>query len=74
MAVNNSRSLTGDLREGMTDGRYRKVRPDTTALGADYGDGATAAERRPLHPVWHGYPVDHVVPAGRRVGPDGSSC
>lgn len=28
MAINLSRSLNGDLHEGMTDGRYRKVVPN----------------------------------------------
>ena len=29
MAVNSSRSMNKSLDEGATDGKYRKVRPDT---------------------------------------------
>ena len=30
MTVNSSRSMNGDLFAGATDGKYRKVRPNTT--------------------------------------------
>ena len=30
MAVNMSRSMNADLLAGSTDGKYRKVRPDTS--------------------------------------------
>jgi hypothetical protein len=29
MAVNTSRSMNAGLKEGSTDGKYRKARPDT---------------------------------------------
>jgi hypothetical protein len=52
MAVNNSRSLNGGLEEGSTDGKYRKVRPNTeVAVGT--GDDITLANRRGLHPYWN---------------------
>ena len=52
MAVNNSRSLNGGLAEGSTDGKYRKVRPNTeVAVGT--GDDITLANRRGLHPYWN---------------------
>ena len=56
MAVNNSRSLNGDLREGTTDGKYRKARPDTTLGEARNAQGValTHQEREVLHP-FYGY-------------------
>lgn len=56
MAVNNSRSMNAELREGTTDGRYRKARPDTS-LGDErnaQGIAHTTKERSELHP-FHGY-------------------
>lgn len=52
MAVNNSRSMNADLREGATDGKYRKARPDTTLADPRNGEGVAkvAAERSTLHP------------------------
>lgn len=50
MAQNNSRSLNVNLDEGTTDGKYRKVRPDT---GGSVGS-ATEAERRALHSSYYG--------------------
>lgn len=52
MAVNSSRSMNADLREGATDGRYRKARPNT-ALADERnaaGNAETARERAALHP------------------------
>lgn len=53
MAVNQSRSMNAELREGTTDGRYRKARPDTT-IAQGMGDQMVKAERSSLHP-FHGY-------------------
>lgn len=53
MAVNSSRSMNGSLDEGATDGKYRKVRPNTHVVpGA--GDQATQKNRQTLHP-FYGY-------------------
>lgn len=53
MAVNILRSMNSELREGATDGKYRKARPNTTAAPG-LGDEIVAAERSTLHP-FHGY-------------------
>lgn len=58
MAVNSSRSMNADLREGATDGRYRKHRPDTTLDEPRNAEGVqhTARERASLHPfAGYGY-------------------
>jgi hypothetical protein len=53
MAVNTSRSMNESLNEGSTDGKYRKVRPDTEV--ADYaGDEKTIDNKQTLHP-FYGY-------------------
>ena len=50
---NESRSMSADLREGATDGRYRKARPDTVP---GVGDAATKHTRAGLHPYYnYGY-------------------
>ena len=51
MAVNSSRSMNASLDEGATDGKYRKVRPDTE-VGIE--SSATIANRQSLHP-FYGY-------------------
>jgi len=51
MTVNSSRSMNGSLDEGATDGKYRKVRPDTeVGLGSE----DTVTNRQTLHP-FYGY-------------------
>lgn len=52
MATNESRSLNGSLDEGATDGKYRKVRPNTT-VDSGKGDEIVRANRRGLHPYWN---------------------
>lgn len=52
MAVNESRSLSSGLAEGTTDGKYRKVRPNTE-VAKGTGDDITLANRRALHPYWN---------------------
>jgi hypothetical protein len=53
MAVNTSRSMNAGLHEGATDGKYRKIRPDTEV--ADYeGDEKTLNNKQTLHP-FYGY-------------------
>lgn len=51
MAVNSSRSMNASLNEGATDGKYRKVRPDTQ-VGP--GSEDTLANRQSLQP-FYGY-------------------
>lgn len=53
MAVNTSRSMNASLKEGSTDGKYRKVRPDTEVMDA-YGHEQTVDNRQTLHP-FYGY-------------------
>ena len=49
MAVNSSRSMNKSLDEGATDGKYRKVRPNTEVM-AGLGDEQTVSNRQSLHP------------------------
>lgn len=53
MSVNSSRSMNNSLNEGATDGKYRKVRPDTEVVPG-LGDEQTLANRQSLHP-FYGY-------------------
>ena len=53
MAVNTSRSMNDSLHEGTTDGKYRKVRPDTTVVDHD-GNEKTVDNRQSLNP-FYGY-------------------
>jgi hypothetical protein len=53
MAVNTSRSMNESLAEGATDGKYRKVRPDTQ-VGDSQGHEETVDNRQSLHP-FYGY-------------------
>lgn len=53
MAVNSSRSMNADLREGATDGKYRKARPNTGVVPG-MGDEIVQQERATLHP-FYGY-------------------
>ncbi len=52
MAVNSSRSMNSCLNDGATDGKYRKVRPDTEENAMN--TAATEANRQSLHP-FYGY-------------------
>ena len=49
MAVNQSRSLNGDMSDGATDGKYRQRRPNTT-VAAGMGDQDVVKNRAGLHP------------------------
>jgi len=53
MAVNSSRSMNQSLDAGATDGRYRKVRPDTEVIPGS-GNDETVANRQSLNP-FYGY-------------------
>ena len=52
MATNESRSLNKSMDEGATDGKYRKVRPNTT-VAPGTGDEIMLANRRGLNPYWN---------------------
>jgi hypothetical protein len=52
MATNESRSLNQSLSEGSTDGKYRKVRPNTT-VAPGTGEDIMLANRRALNPYWN---------------------
>jgi len=70
MAVNTSRSMNQSLKEGSTDGKYRKVRPNTEVMPAQ-GHEETVDNRQSLHPfygygfVTSEYPSDSQVNPGR---------
>jgi hypothetical protein len=49
MTVNNSRSQNESMNEGATDGKYRKVRPNTT-VAPGLGEELVRANRNDLHP------------------------
>lgn len=51
MAVNTSRSMNASLKEGSTDGKYRKVRPNTEVVDLD-GHEKTLDNRQSLHPFF----------------------
>lgn len=53
MAVNSTRSMNKSLDEGATDGKYRKVHPNTEVIDG-LGHEATMANRDTLHP-FYGY-------------------
>lgn len=53
MATNESRSLNTSMNEGATDGKYRKVRPNTTVADPSTGDDIMRANRRGLNPYWN---------------------
>jgi hypothetical protein len=41
------------MNEGATDGKYRKVRPNTTVADPSTGDDIMRANRRGLNPYWN---------------------
>lgn len=62
MATNESRSLNQSLSEGSTDGKYRKVRPNTTVVPG-MGDELVKANRRGLNPYWNYDFIEQEAPA-----------
>lgn len=52
MAIKKTRSNNASLSEGTTDGKYRKVRPNTE-VDPGMGDEIVLANRRGLHPYWN---------------------
>jgi hypothetical protein len=68
MAVNSSRSQNMDLREGATDGKYRKARPDTSVAPMT-GDEVTRLNRSHLHaPMNYGF-INDQIPLDQRAVP-----
>jgi hypothetical protein len=68
MAVNTSRSMNKSLNEGSTDGKYRKVRPDTEVVDV-MGNEKTLDNRQSLHPFFgYGF-VTSEYPAESKVNP-----
>lgn len=68
MAVNTSRSMNESLHEGSTDGKYRKVRPDTE-VGDVQGDIKTQDNKQSLHPFWgYGFATSEF-PEDSKVNP-----
>lgn len=66
MATNILRSMNADLKEGASDGKYRKARPDTTVAPA-MGDDLVREERASLHPFYgYGFPTTEY-PFDQRV-------
>jgi len=61
MAVNRKRSKVQSLSEGSTDGKYRKVRPNTT-VAPGLGDEVVEANRRGLHPFFNYGFIDTETP------------
>ena len=61
MATNESRSLNKSMDEGATDGKYRKVRPNTT-VAPGTGDEIMLANRRGLNPYWNYDFIDSESP------------
>jgi hypothetical protein len=66
MATNESRSLNESLNEGATDGKYRKVRPNTE-VDAGMGDEIVRANRRGLNPYMNYDYIDQET--GAKVNP-----
>jgi hypothetical protein len=75
MAVNESRSLNTSLNSGSTDGKYRKVRPNTE-VAKGTGEDLTLANRRGLNPYWNYDYIDQeassMVEPGSMTAPTGS--
>lgn len=65
MAVNTSRSMNASLNEGSTDGKYRKVRPDTE-VGDFLGNEKTLDNKQTLHPFYgYGFATSETPDAGK---------
>jgi hypothetical protein len=68
MAVNTSRSMNESLAEGSTDGKYRKVRPDTEVTDM-MGNEKTMDNRQSLHPFYgYGF-ITSEYPDEQKVNP-----
>ncbi len=68
MAVNTSRSMNAGLNAGATDGKYRKVRPDTE-VGDIKGNEDTLDNRQSLN-AFYGYGfITSEFPDEQKVNP-----
>lgn len=68
MAVNTSRSMNAGLNEGATDGKYRKVRPNTEVADI-VGNEKTIDNKQTLHPFYgYGFAATEF-PADKQVNP-----
>lgn len=68
MAVNTSRSMNESLAEGSTDGKYRKIRPDTE-VNDMMGNEKTMDNRQSLHPFYgYGF-ITSEYPDEQKVNP-----
>jgi hypothetical protein len=64
MAFPTSRSMNGELDEGATDGKYKKIVVNRGGLGVAHSE--TVRARADLHDVWYGRHEAAV-----KVRPDG---
>ena len=68
MAVNSSRSMNTSLNEGSTDGKYRKIRPNTEVSDI-LGNEKTLDNRQTLHPFYgYGF-ITSEYPDSEKVNP-----
>jgi len=67
MAVNTSRSMTASLNEGSTDGKYRKVRPNTEVIPG--APDATLDNRQSLNPFYNYGFATSEYPDSAKVNP-----
>jgi len=68
MAVNTSRSMNEGLTEGATDGKYRKIRPNTEVTDVQ-GNEKTMDNRQSLHPFYgYGF-ITSEYPDEQKVNP-----
>lgn len=68
MAVNTSRSMNESLTEGSTDGKYRKVRPNTEVVDHE-GHEMTVDNRQSLHPFFgYGF-ITSEYPDAAKINP-----
>jgi hypothetical protein len=56
-----NKSLNNSMDEGSTDGKYRKVRPNTT-VAPGTGEDLMLANRRALNPYWNYDFIDQEMP------------
>ena len=68
MAVNHSRSQRRSLLDGTTDGKYRKVRPDTEVVPG-MGNEKTINTRAHLHPPFNYGFITEQTPPSAQVSP-----
>ena len=64
-----NKSLNNSAKEGATDGKYRKVRPNTT-VAPGTGEDIMLANRRALHPYWNYDFIDQEAPSKVAPGAD----